>query len=147
MFKKPKDLKEKVFFNASVVLAGLRSPAGGSARLLFLSKKQKITGIISEIILDEVIRHASKIGLKKSRTDLLAKSIFKHIEKAPNPVTVKKCQKLVIDPGDAHVLASCQEVKTRFLVTLDKKHLLILRKKIKWVKIVSPGELLEILFK
>ena len=95
--------------------------------------------------MDEIIRQASKIGFKESQTDLITKSIFEHIEKAPNPATVKKCQKSVIDPGDAHLLASCQELKTKFLVTLDKKHLLVLQKEIKWVKIVSPGELIQIL--
>lgn len=55
-----------------------------------------------------------------------------------------KFSKIVIDAGDAHVLASCRETKAQFLVTLDKKHLLILGKKIKWTKIVSPGELIEL---
>ena len=35
--------------------------------------------------------------------------------------------RIVIDDGDAHVLASCEKEKVDFLVTLDKKHLLILK--------------------
>jgi predicted nucleic acid-binding protein len=49
----------------------------------------------------------------------------------------------MIDHGDAHVLASCQEHKAEFLVTLDQKHLLILQDKIKAFKIVSPKHLIE----
>jgi len=43
-----------VLFNASVVLAGLKSPQGGSGELLLWSKQKKIQGLISEAILDEV---------------------------------------------------------------------------------------------
>jgi len=134
--------KPKVFFNASVILAGLRSPAGGSGKLLNWSLNQKINGVISEIIVDEAIRHADKIGVKPAHLQLTLKTIFSQIQTAPAKKNVIKFNKIVIDPGDAHILASCYEIKPDFLVTLDKKHLLILQNKIKWMKIVSPGELI-----
>lgn len=145
MQKKQRPLKRKVFFNASVVLAGLKSPSGGSAKLLTWSRTKKIDGSISEIVLDEVIRNSHKIGFEEKRTKLWLKSIFGHIHQAPKIETIKKYEKVVIDEGDAHVLASCHELKANFLVTLDKKHLLILKKKIEWLKIVTPGSLIEIL--
>ncbi|KKT64884.1 MAG: hypothetical protein UW60_C0050G0007 [Candidatus Woesebacteria bacterium GW2011_GWA2_44_33] len=75
--------------------------------MLRLAKQGKITGVISEIILDEVLRHAAKFNLTGK-----------------------------------HILASCEQEKTGYLVTLDKKHLLVLRGKTKGLKIVTPGELI-----
>lgn len=145
MPNKLKSSKGRVFFNASVILAGFRSPAGGSAKLLSWSKVKKINGVVSEIVVDEVIRYTPKIGFEKDEVERLIKTIFDRVETAPKAETVEKYRKLVIDSGDAHVLASCCEVEAKFLVTLDKKHLLILQKKIKWVRIVSPEELIKIL--
>ena len=67
--KKVNSLKPKVFFNASVILAGLRSPGGGSGKIIGWVKNGKIDGVISEVIVDEVIRRCSKIGSKEFRTD------------------------------------------------------------------------------
>jgi len=143
MPKKQNGLRKIVLFNASVILAGLKSPAGGSGKLLFLSRTNKITGVISEIILDETVRHAADVDLKPADIRLAIETMFGRILAAPEIENVARFNKIVIDPGDAHVLAAGYEAKADFLVTLDKKHLLILQKKIKWVKIVSPGELIE----
>lgn len=145
MPNKQKSSQKRVFFNASVVLAGFRSPTGGSAKLLAWSKAKKINGIVSEIVVDEVARHASKIGFAKNKVKILIETTFGQIETAPEAQAVEKYRKIVVDPGDAHILASCNETQMDFLVTLDKKHLLILQKKIKWVRIVSPAELIDAL--
>lgn len=145
MPKNPKNLKPKVFFNASVILAGLKSPTGGSGKVLSWSKNHKIDGVISEIVADEVVRHDDRISVKPTHVQLVMKIIFRQIQIAPEKENVVEFSKIVIDPGDAHVLASCSEAKADYLITLDKKHLLILQKKIRWMKIVSPGELIRIL--
>ena len=147
MRENQKNSEQSVFFNASVILAGLKSPSGGSGKLLSLSAANKINGVISEIILDEVLRHTADIGLKSAPIQVAMKTTFSSIQAAPEESRVAEFNKIVIDSGDAHVLASCHETKADFLVTLDKKHLLILREKIKWVRIVSPGELIGILSK
>lgn len=145
MPKNQNSLKPKVFFNASVILAGIRSPSGGSGKILNWSRNQKINGVISEIVADEAIRHAAKIGVKPAHIQLAVKTIFSQIQTAPTKDNISKFSKIVIDAGDVHVLVSCRDAKADFLVTLDKKHLLILAKKVKWTKIVSPGELIKIL--
>ncbi len=142
-----KNLKPRVFFNASVILAGLASPSGGSGKLLTFVKHKRITGIISEIILDEVLHHAVKIRLKKTMVEKLILTLFTPVFPAPKHEFVQKFIHIVLDQGDAHVLESSHESKSDFLVTLDKKHLLILQNKIKSVNIVSPKELLEWLAK
>lgn len=144
---KNKKIPPRVFFNASVILAGFASPNGGSAKLLEYTKKGKIIGLISEIVADEVIRHAEKIRIKQEKIECQISITFSQVSQAPNKFSVEKYQQIVIDHGDAHILASCQELKTDYLVTLDKKHLLILKDKIKLFQIVSPKQLIEILSK
>lgn len=134
----------RVLFNASVVLAGFKSPKGGSGKILSWVKKKKIKGLISEIILDEVLRNASRIGFSDEELDNRVKTIFNHINKEPKQKNVEQFKKVVLDFGDAHVLASAKESQVDFLVTLDKKHLLILQDKIKTFKIVTPGQLIRV---
>lgn len=131
-----------VFFNASVILAGLRSSKGGSAKILGWSRKGEIKGVVSEVVLDEVLRRYKKAGIKRSALRNL-NDIFSEIRTAPNISLVEKIEKIVLDLGDAHVLASGMESKVSYLVSLDKKHILSLRGKILRPKIVSPGQLIE----
>lgn len=145
MKRKQKNLKPKVLFNASVVLSGINSPKGGSAVILDLVKTRKINGVISEIIFDEILRHSSKFDLTIEEISNFCLEIFSEVSSAPIQKEIEEYLKVVIDDGDAHVLASSKKEKADYLVTLDKKHLLILRGKIKGLKIVSPGELIEIL--
>lgn len=135
--------RPRVFFNASVILSGLRSPSGGSGKILTWIKNKKIHGIISETIVDEVTRNAYKLHLQQAEIEQKIHTIFLKIYPSPSSTQVVQYEQLVIDVGDAHVLASCKENRIDWLVTLDKKHLLILQKKVRWVKIVSPKELLE----
>lgn len=120
-----------VFFNASVILSGFHSTSGGSAKLLRWVKHGKIKGVISEVILDEVTRRAGKIRLSEEKARSQISLIFSAILPAPTASNVNKYSEFVIDQGDGHVLASSHEAKAKYLVTLDKKHLLILQEKIK----------------
>lgn len=147
MIKNQKNLKIRVLFNASVVLSGLRSPGGGSGELLRLIKLEKIEGEISEVIQDEILRHYKKLGLLKLKVEKDLKKLFPNLILSPNKKTVEKYKKVVIDEGDSHVLATCDREKIKYLVTLDKKHLLILKGKIKGLHIFTPGEFIEFLSK
>lgn len=134
-----------VFFNSSVILAGLASPAGGSAKLLNLVNEEKLRGIISEVILDEVTRRANKINFTSDQAGEATLKIFKYILSPPKLSSVNKFSKIVSDPGDQHVLASASEANVNYLVSLDKKHILVLESKIKKFIICSPKELIEII--
>ena len=111
MKNKRKVSKKRIFFNASVILAGFKSPFGGSAKILSWCKSKKIEGLVSELVVDEVIRNAQRMGFDYNEISLLVENTFDSFETAPNAEIVKK-------------------------------HLLILQNKIKWVRIVSPAELL-----
>lgn len=115
-------------------MAGIFSSSGGSAKVSNFVKEGKIVGVISEVILDEVFRHTKKFDSETWQ-----------IIPAPGEKIVKKYDKIVVDQGDSHVLASAEESKASLLVTLDKKHLLILKGKIKGLKILTPGELIKLL--
>ncbi len=131
-----------VLFNASVILAGINSPNGGSGKLLSWVKQNKINGVISEVILDEILRNAPKIGFDKEILNKKVRKIFR-VEKEPKQDHVDKFKGVVINFGDAHVLASSKEIKADYLVTLDQKHLLVLQDRIKEFKIVTPGQLIN----
>lgn len=133
-----------ILFNASAVLAGLKSPSGGSGKLLKWTKQQKIKGIISEVILDEILRNSDKIGISQKGVGSKIQKLFT-IYPQPKQKDVEKFNNIVMDFGDAHVIASAKEARAQFLVTLDQKHLLILQNKIKDLKIVTPGQLIELL--
>jgi len=141
-----KDLERKpiVFFNASVILAGLKSPNGGSAKLLNWVKENKIIGIISETVIEEVLKNTNKIFLTKEKALKLISQNFLVI-KAPSKKFFYLFKDIVLDEGDIHLLVSTKNVKANFLVSLDKKHILSLKNKIKDFKIVSPKELIEFL--
>ena len=145
MKKKQKISKRRVLFNASVVLSGINSPGGGSAKVLSFVEKGLIEGVISEVILDEVLRHSKKFDLSKNDIFNYTNNVFRKVLAAPSDSCVMKCSKDVMDEGDAHILATCLENDISYLVTLDKKHLLVLRGKIKGLTILTPGELIEML--
>lgn len=134
--------KPLVFFNASVIIAGVLSPKGGSAKVINWVKKGKIQGVISEIVFNEVLRHSDKINKSE---EVLASEILKFnfiVAKAPNKLD-SKFRKIVLDPGDIHVLTSALQTKVKYLVTLDAKHILSLSNKVKGFKIITPGELIK----
>ena len=136
--------KPRVFFNASVILSGINSPKGGSGLLLKWAKEKKLKGVISEIVLAEVLRHAEKIGWEKKKMEQTMLAIFQQVLPTPKTPEVEIWKEIVTDPGDAHLFASTIRTKCDFLVSLDKKHVLILKDKIKNLKIVSPAEFLEL---
>lgn len=129
--------KPVVFFNASVIIAGLINPKGGSGKLLEWVRSRKIIGLVSEIILEEVDRHIRESNIN---------DIFL-VTSPPVEKIVNKYNSIVIDPGDSHVLASAWELNVDYLVSHDKKHILTLKRKIKEFKIVSTKELIKRLYK
>ncbi len=140
MKKKAKNLKPKVFFNASVILVGLKSPRGGSGKLLAWAKEGKIQAVISEIIVDEVGRHLEKLAIKRKK--FLKTLIYFEVLPATTKLA-SKYPKVVKDVGDVHLFTSAQQANCDYLVSLDKKHVLSLKTKVKKFIITSPAELIE----
>ena len=60
----------------------------------------------------------------------------------PGKIDVKY-KKIVKDVGDTHLFTSAENSKVHYLVSLDRKYILSLSKKIKKFKIITLGELIE----
>ena len=58
----------KVYLDASVIIAALLSPTGGSAKLLEFVKLRVVAGIASQTVIDEVEEHSLKI--RKSHKEI-----------------------------------------------------------------------------
>ena len=133
-----------VFFNASVILAGIKSPKGASGILLKFGASGDLQAYASVLVIQEVFRHTGKLGLTTRQTLKTIQATFPLNQIAPLPTKrhVDLWIGQVKDPGDAHVLAACQTTTAHYLVTLDKKHLLSLAHAVKPFQIVSPSKLL-----
>ena len=108
--------------------------------MTFLKRKQ-IHGLISETILDELLKHADKIPMDREQLRREVDQYFRNILPAPKK-NVSRYKLSMIDAGDAHLFATYEEAKCNYLVSLDKHHVLALKEKLKEVVIVAPGELL-----
>lgn len=142
---KTKTVIPQVIFNASVIFSAFRSSKGASRVLMLFLNNHRINGIISNIILDEVMRNASQIPMNPEQLKRHIVQKFGDVLPAPEEKTISHYMKYMIDPGDTHLFATYEESKCDYLVSLDKHHVLALQGKIKGVSIVSPNELLNLL--
>jgi len=138
----------KVFFDASVIIAALLSPNGGSAQLFKYITLKKIIGITSQTVIEEILEEEKFIKISKSREEIekfIAGSGL-IVRKSVGETDIEK-YRYSIDIEDAHLVAGANLTKCDYLVSLDQKH--VLRQDIKEqflpLKIVSPGDLLEII--
>ena len=136
----------RVFFDASVIIAALLSPNGGSSQLLKYIKFGKITGIVSQTVIEEIIEEDKFRKIKKSRREI-EQFILDSRLIVRKPISADEIEPYqgLVDIEDAHLIAGANLTRCRHLVTLDKKHLLRpdIQEKFLPLKIVSPGELLE----
>ena len=134
----------KVFIDASVIIAGILSPNGGSAILFQYIKQDLVVELTSQTAIDEVLEHTKKIKKNKEEIgEFIAQSaviVRKRIEKE----TIRPYSDLV-DKEDAYLIAGAILTKCTHLVTLDKKHLLRpdIKQRFLPLRIVSPKEILE----
>jgi len=136
----------RVYFDASIVIAALLSPTGGSAQLFRLIKLGIITGITSQTVVEEVLEEDKPKRIKRSmdeieqfidKSELIVREAITEEELGPYQDRV--------DREDAHLIAGAKLTKCTHLVTLDKKHLLRpdIQEKFLPLHIVSPKEVLE----
>lgn len=132
-----------VLFNASVVFSAFCSATGASRKLMTFLKQKRIKGLISETILDELLKHADKIPMDKKLLHRKIDQYFGHILPAPEKKNVFRYTQFMLDDGDAHLFATYKETRCDYLVSLDKHHVLSLKGKVPGITILSPGELLK----
>jgi predicted nucleic acid-binding protein len=131
----------RVYFDASIVIAALLSPTGGSAQLFRLIKLGIITGITSQTVVEDkpkrIKRSMDEIEQFIDKSELIVREAITEEELGPYQDQV--------DREDAHLIAGAKLTKCTHLVTLDKKHLLRPDIQVKFLplRIVSPKEVLE----
>ncbi len=133
--------KSKVFFDSSVLIAGLASPEGASNMLLSLCEMGLIVPVISEKVVTEVIRNIEK---KLPRCLPHYHSLFKVLSfelADPTDELIKKAERL-INKKDADILAAAMNNQVDYLVSLDKHFLEADFSSLK-LKVYSPGDLLK----
>lgn len=135
----------KVFFDASVLFSALYSEGGESRKLVDLVRQQKIKGIASLTVIEELERNVEKFKSPLGRKDIHM-FIAQYRLVVRNEITHDeiKLYNDLVEEKDAHVIAGAVLTSCNYLVTLDKKHLNNdeIKKKIKLLQIVSPAELL-----
>ena len=136
----------RVFFDASVIIAALLSPNGGSSQLLKYIKLGKIVGITSQTVIEEILEEDKSPRLKKTKAEI-EKFIAQSTLVVRKPISAPEIEPYqdLVDIEDAHLVAGANLTHCQYLVTLDKKHLLRpdIQKRFLPLKIISPKELLE----
>ena len=136
----------RVYFNASIIIAGLLSPTGGSAQLFRFIKLGIITGITSQTAIEEVLEEDKPKRIKRSMEEI-EQFIAESGLIVRESITEKEIELYQdqVDREDAHLIAGAKLTKCTHLVTLDKKHLLRsdIQEKFLPLRIVSPKEVLE----
>jgi len=140
---------KKVYFDASVIIAGLLSPSGGSSALITLAQKNSIIGITSQTVVEEILSHRHKI---RKIPEEIIEYIHENNLIIRNEILLKDIQAisdLMIDVDDAHVFVGAMHTGADYLVSLDKKHILApsVKATFSHLHICSPKELLAILSK
>lgn len=137
-------VKPRVFLDSSVLIAGLYSDKGGSGQILKQIKKKKVTGFISQSVIEETRRNIKDKFPSKLLPKLENLIKILNIRENFQPKDILKYRRLV-DVKDIHILVFADSSRVEFLITLDKRHFKTkkLQKANLPYKIVTPKEFLE----
>lgn len=136
----------RVFLDASVFIAAAGSSTGASSSVLELCRGGLARAVATQRVLQEAERNIeSKLG-----DDILVRfyqqiaGIDLAIADPPSAESLSKVEAL-IHPKDLHVLAAAIESRSKFLLTLDRKHFMTstLREARLDLTILTPGEFLR----
>lgn len=136
-------MKPVAFLDSSVVLSAAISSTGGSHRILYNSHENKIVACISQNVLDEILEKSFKINRSPDYLNRLVKWSCLIVLPSPSPESISSHINLTPDPDDVHLFAACADLPGCILVSLDKKHILSLKAKVKSPRIMSPSEFLQ----
>jgi len=135
-------MRNKVFIDSSVIIAGLASNKGGAHEVLVLAELKVIIPFISEDVVTEVLRNVQKkLPGALEQYYLLFKTLPFIIVDFDND-TLESAQKM-INEKDAPILAAALSANVDWLLSLDKHFL--------WktwagkvdFQVCSPGTFLE----
>jgi len=136
----------KVFLDANVIFSAAYSLSGGSAQIIELGKKGKLSVTSSRLAVKEAERNLREKG-NEQQLDYFYR-IFEDVDIDLVKVD-RKAAKMefgnLVGEKDAPILSAAIRSGAKFLVTLDKKH--FLNKKVARANLplntVTPGKLIE----
>lgn len=138
----------RVFLDANVYFSASRSAHGGSAVIIKLAEQKKILSYATREVLLEAERNLRQ--KEPPNTIMVFYQLIDKIKPAQVNIDKKQAESRftrIVNRKDSYVLEGARKSKVSYLVTLDKKHLLSIKDKIKDFQIVTPAELIEILAK
>lgn len=114
-----------MFLDASVLVAASRSPSGGSALALEVCCGRRFrAAFTARVLLEARVNIAEKFGDPELlRFYQQVAGLEPEMVPPPIPERMARCASLVGDK-DAHVLAAALDCGARYLLTLDRRHLL-----------------------
>jgi len=132
-------MKIKAVFDTNVILSGIIF-GGNPRRCLDLVRNYEVELFFSEALLQEVQdKLITKFGYSLAEASL----VLKGLKSIASLVTPKvKVSLISDDPSDNKILETAKEAGAEYIVSGDKKHVLVL-KQFENVKIVSPAEFLK----
>ncbi len=141
--------KHRIFFDASVLVAGFLSATGGSRKLCRMSQEAKIHIIISANVIDETTQ-AIRRYTGEQQDDAVLVFLQEHKVVIHEYILERDSDEYssIVDPLDAHVIAGALMTRCTHLVSLDKKHLVhpdVQKHFAPQIHILTPGELLRLL--
>ncbi|OGL78685.1 putative toxin-antitoxin system toxin component, PIN family [Candidatus Uhrbacteria bacterium RIFCSPHIGHO2_12_FULL_54_23] len=133
----------RVILDTSVIIAGLISPHGGSAKVIQACCRGTLLCAVSDSTGDEISRNIDKVGggVLPGYRALLSSGLG-----VVNPTSsAVDSFTSFTDPDDAHLLAACDEWEADYLVSLNRKHLLGNERAQSSVRarIITPKKLIE----
>jgi predicted nucleic acid-binding protein len=119
----PRAAKPDLFFDSSALFAGVASSTGAGRALLQLAEARVVVITVSEQVIAETERALARratAALPFFRQALRASHV--RIIKDPALAEVLVARNLISHDADAPILAAAMQVKTGFLVTLNRRH-------------------------
>lgn len=135
----------KVFLDANVLFAASYSQEGGSSKILELAKRDKIKIFTSRLAVKEAERNLRNKASDKEldRFYNLMSEVTIHLVESQRDLAKRKFAKITGEK-DAPILAAALKSRAKFLITLDRKHLLNIGSPIaRNLRIVTPGKFIE----
>jgi predicted nucleic acid-binding protein len=142
------DRQTSLFFDASVLVAGSHSTAGGSALLLEACRLGGFTAQSSFLVILEALHTLKRSFPERSQARFTAYLAAIDWQLLPVPSEAELAEYApLIDAKDLHVLAAAVEGACQFLLTLDRRHILAAAPAVRAaglpIKILRPGDFIQ----
>ena len=123
------DKNTRLFFDSSILIAGIISPKGGSGLIIKACLVGGFTPLVSQAVFIEVERNLTENFSKKALEyfNYLISNIPWTLIPIPSEKLIYHYSRM-INEKDAHILAAAITGKSDFLLTLDRKHFMGKRK-------------------